>query len=286
MADTPPLTDDTDTASFPVEDPARCPDCGEPVALVGKQTPATALGLHRRKEHGVVGARGSGGPRKTAVAPSRRAEPGEVPPNPEPTVTARQGLRVVGEAAGDAGAGKGRKRAPTAADLEAALGRIVEYATDLAADWMVDGDPAIEAITDPAVAAKARARLVEDLSMSKREAQVTVRPVAQLAAGTQINAKVGRHIVENVGLLETAAVVTAYVRELRAYRIRRDRLDAGVAVVDARSRPTNARTADGQFWAGATSPPPAEGRVMSAEDVAAMRGQAGPQQVPNAQPEF
>ena len=68
---------------------------------------------------------------------------------------------------------------------------------------------------------------VEDLSMSKREAQVTVRPVAQLAAGTQLNAKVGRHVVENVGLLETAAVVTAYVREIRSYRLRRARLDAG-----------------------------------------------------------
>jgi hypothetical protein len=285
MAKAPPQVDEPHDALEPLEasddgpdesvsavtDP--CPECGERVQIPGKLGPAAALGIHRRHEHGVSGSRNK---RKKGPVEdlSREAAPGEIPPQrPEPKQRVRVGPGTAGDTVGD---GAGKKGAPSAADLSKTFGKLASIGSSLAAGMMVEGDPRIPLSDNPD---RTEERMVDALTLNEREAMILVRPLGVLMAGTKINAKVGRKIVDAAPLLDSAAVAAAYIREIRAYR--RDRRLWDIQYVEASARPAPARhynPVDQTMHAGKTSAPPGgvpmeEGRLMTPEDVARLRAE-------------
>jgi hypothetical protein len=71
---------------------------------------------------------------------------------------------------------------------------------------MVEGDPRIPLSDNPD---RTEERMVDALTLNEREAMILVRPLGVLMAGTKINAKVGRKIVDAAPLLDSAAVAAA-----------------------------------------------------------------------------
>jgi hypothetical protein len=173
-----------------------CPECGQTIAPRGKMTPALALGLHRKAEHGVAGR-----PRNAKRNKARAAEADPEPVTPPPALTL---LKTAG-----AEAGRG-KSAPNADSLAKGMGRLYGYVGYFAWSLMVDADPRLATESEREEAAMA-------LAPSPAEAIATVRPFARLAAATSVNKRYGASFIENLDVADALVAIGDQVRRARLY---------------------------------------------------------------------
>lgn len=224
-----------------------CPECtadaGAEVRIdkVGRAPDAMLLGLHRKKEHGVEG---TGRRTKRPPQSSRRGRS---------SAGAGEGatpLAVVRDMRDGAGKTKG---APTREQLTDSLGRGYGYGMTYLASAIVDGDPRFATEAD-------KDRAIEALAPTAQEATMTVAPVARALAGTSLNRKYGRGVVDNMDVLDCFFAISEQMRRFNTYRRERAQYEQGVASGTVRpfTRPPGS--------AGDQAAEP-EGRVMTPADI-------------------
>lgn len=239
-----------------------CPHCDWTFtgAAKGRNSAPWRKGTHLRNKHGEAG-KGKA-PRRPANAPS------------EEQLAERPVLGVVRDMAAHVG-GSG---APSEAQLAKALGRGTAIVTTAGAVAFVESDPSIpptpegEALKD---------RLVDDLAVPQKTGEDIWRPIARMLAPTGLNRRYGRKIVDNIDVLGSLAELIAIGNNWR--RAFQARAAGGFGVVYGLTVPLVAPGAAAVAPPGAviapngqvTTPPPAMGRLVTAEDVQRMRGAAG-----------
>lgn len=192
----------------------ECPECGELVRGKGRWRDSTALGLHRRQAHDVVGAsatssraRAKRGTSSSSSSSKSKRDGGGVRP-----------LSLVHDVARDA---KGRG-APTAAQLTNAMGTAYGYATVLGASLAVGNAP----LTD-----EDRERLIDYLSATPDEATATMAPIARAIAKTEVVKRYGRGAIDNVDVLDAVAAIAQQVMRWRSVTRELRAMSAGAAPV-------------------------------------------------------
>jgi hypothetical protein len=134
----------------------------------------------------------------------------------------------------------GGKKPPTADELSRALGKGLGIASITVASYAVETDANIP--DGPAGEAE-RQNLVAYLSLKPRDAQDVMKPFAKAIAGTGVNVRYGRAIVENVDVVSGLGEVVKLALHWRRYFRERNRLQAAKQPIEARS------------WPGPTAPP-------------------------------
>lgn len=238
----------------------RCPDCEEQITapVKGRQNATFRLASHRYSRHGVR----SDSKRRSKADADAAAE----------RLVERPALATVREIGEAAGAGR-RSGTPTAEELARGLGRGLSITTMIGAAFVVERDPGIP--PGPAGDAR-REELMRDLVLSDRDAAAMLAPIGRAMHRTKLNAKYGRGVVDNIDAL--AAVGDLGLFMARWYRYLAQRT-AGPVMVDAGGYPIGpaagapAAPPPGTVeQAGIfTTPPPAAGRIITAEDVARMQ---------------
>jgi hypothetical protein len=160
-------------------------------------SPALVVSLHRRDAHGVAGK----GEKK-----KRKPKAGETP---EPIEAPRLSL------VGALDSGRKRKGPPSLDDLNKALARIDGYVSTVAIGALVDADPR-------PLDEQTRGQLIEWMAPTTEECLSTWRPVARMFAGTELNKRYGRTVVDNVDAIDAVATVVERYRRISAYMRRRD----------------------------------------------------------------
>lgn len=254
----------TDTLAPPVDAPTTpehvelsCPECGEVIEgpATGRGSAPFKLASHRYRIHKVRADKS----KKTAPAAKGRTAPddGEL----------SGPLGIVRDMQAQIATGTGP---PDVASLTKALGRGVSLGTVAAASYAVETDDNLAPLND-----RERDAVVDYLSLSDKAAGDVMRPIAKLLAPTKLNKKYGRQVVENVDAV--ASVAELFTLGLHWRRYFRMRNATGPTTVtgppapgevvrpDGVFSPVQQRTDDGEVrW---TSPPPTEGRVLTAEDL-------------------
>lgn len=238
------------------EETLTCEQCGQ--AITGKAkgagSAAWKLGTHMRVKHGVQG-RGR----------KKRGTPSEAEHEAHPVLSAAR------EAAADIGIGK--KGTPTAEELAAGLGKGLHIATMSAATWAATTDPTID---HSAEGDAFRNLIIDDLTLDMEAAKGVMTPIGRVFSGTRINKRYGRGVVDNVDVLGSLFDLAMLMREWRAYF---DMRASRIATIQAANphlamapAPSAVDTAGPATHQGAEwVPGPSEGRVLSAEDIEALR---------------
>lgn len=210
-------------------DPAgalRCPECSDAegrdvfAPARGKMAPAAVLGMHRKQAHGVEGS--------SAKAQRRRdkaddvIDVGNVRPLRAADVTAAVGAK---------------KSPPKADDLARGFARIDGYVSVTVIGALVDADP--RPLSDGQ-----RDALIGELAPSAEHCLATWRPFARIAAGTQLNKRYGRTLVENLDWADFLAAlgtrsrpIMAYLRDRRAWAAGGGPADVGPGPMPAQAGP-------------------------------------------------
>ena len=175
------------------------------------------LASHRYRVHGIK-ADGSVRPPK---APKGRAG------RPAPEESARPAMAVVRELRDEVPPGTAP---PTTDQLTRAAGHALELAALTVASYAAETE---EGLTD-----RERDEITAYLSLSTKQANEMVRPLAKLAQPTRINKKFGRQAVENVDAFAAVLELGELVLHWRRYL--RQRSERRPAYVDARSYPSPA----------------------------------------------
>jgi hypothetical protein len=217
-------------------------------------------GQHERNVHGIVG--------KGRQPRKRKGMPTEADKAARPVISAAR------EVAAEIGSGSGR--APSADKLAEGLGRGVEMA--------IGGVAVVIVESEPDITRDERDRLVGYLSLSPEASVALARPFARLFAGTKLNARYGRQVVDNVdvvGALVEVVQLGIHWREFMALRRQQAmiRAQGGLYAVPGPTdmapapgvmQPPTPTTTEANGFVHTSAP--TEGRVLSAEDVARMRG--------------
>jgi hypothetical protein len=279
-----------------------CELCGDEIVTVGKQNMKTALGVHKRKAHGIASETS-----RSAKA-SRRATPSERPPQ-RPSGRAVKPDAVVRDIPpGTGGPGdSGSSRRPSAAELEKAMAKGLVGATWQISGFLSEGDPRILTAEDPE---EERDRIRRRLTMPARTAAAVAKPVGKVAARSKLNAKVGRRVLDAAPAIAAIASLGDYLSELAAYRRERILYARGVAPLAPSGPPPAGAAPPGPAPAGPAAPagpppgweppawtaPEAGGRapdlgerrgIVATPDMAAMAAKLNgraPQPIPDAQP--
>lgn len=161
-----------------------CEVCGQQVTgkLAGPGSATWKMGTHRRVKHGIAG-QGRKGRRK-------KGAPTEAQLDAHPVLGAMQ------EAASEIGVGK--KGAPSSDELAAGLGRLLTIATMGTATLAAETDPAIPRGDE---GQKQRDIVIDLLTLDEQSAKSAMVPFARAAAGTRLNKRYGRAVVDNVDVL-------------------------------------------------------------------------------------
>lgn len=215
-----------------VKSRARCSDCGQEFTQVdGERSSANfKLAAHRYNVHGK---RGDG--RKTAPKDEPDAE--ELADRPVVSL-----VRSIGSAAGSS------KRVPTEDDLAKGLGRGLGLITMGTAALLVESDPNIP---DTPAGEAQRDALVDYLSLSDKAAKDLMHPFGRALAGTRLNARYGRGMIDNVDVVASIFELGVLASHYRKY-FRLRAMGAGtrtLAAMDAAPMP---------------AAPPAPGNVAAA----------------------
>lgn len=238
----------------------ECPECGD--LITGKAKGGGSvdgkLALHRANRHGYRNAERGRGRRQTR---GRQREGGD---------SAHPVLALVDTAREELGDGK----APDAAALSRALGRMVNVASVAVASYAAETDP--RDLTD-----SQREGIVTDLSLRRDAAEDLMAPIGRSIARSKLNAKYGKGIVENVETVTSVAEVAKLVMHWRRYFRERDRAAKGFPPPPHVASYPGAVDVNGPAMAPVVDPAnqgviqeQMEGRVLSQEDIARMRAGA------------
>jgi len=202
--DAPPVVRD----SVSVGEGLECPECHDIVIPPGKMSAKAALGLHRKNDHGVA----STSPRRHRKKKADTDAPPTGGDGAEPTP---RPLRLVTDTASRVGG----KKAPTAQQLTAAFAKLYGYASFGVWSMVLDGDPNITTEDQ-------HDAFIAQLAADDQTAIATVRPLARLTAGSKLNQRFGRAVVDNVDVVESLSAIFDQARAARSYF--RARAQAGV----------------------------------------------------------
>ena len=212
----------TDVAAAPgdstrAQETLTCEVCGEIITgpAGGAGSAKFKLASHRYRIHGI---------RSTGKSP--RAARGRESQTDE-ELAARPVVGIIRDARDQIPLGTG---APSSTDLTKALGRGLGLVSMAVATYAVESD---EGLTDDE-----RDDLAADLSLSERQASDVMRPIGKAFAGTNLNRKFGRQVVENVDAVSSVAeLVTLGLNWRRYFRDRAARSPRATrgAVVDTRA---------------------------------------------------
>lgn len=238
-----------------IEEP--CPECGAKIKgkVKGRGSAVGNLALHRANAHGYRN-------------PRRKKKGASDADNVTPI---REFIR---DTADEIGGGAG---APKREELANALGRGLGVISLAVASYAAETDPR------PGLTDDDRDKITRDLSLSRASAHDVMDPIAKTIAGTQLNQKFGRPIVDNVDTV--SAVCDLAVLGLRWKRYFRERNGGPypnatpARIVD--SRPMTAPVAEDLVVTetGGMAPAAQEamsGHVVTAAEIAAMRGEPMP----------
>lgn len=202
--------------------PCDVPGCGDEVTgpASGAGSVKFKLASHRYRVHGIK----ADGSVRAPKAPKGRAG------RPAPEESARPAMAVVRELRDEVPPGTAP---PTTDQLTRAAGHALELAALTVASYAAETE---EGLTD-----RERDEITAYLSLSTKQANEMVRPLAKLAQPTRINKKFGRQAVENVdafaAVLELGELVMHWRRYLRQ-RSERKPIDAEHTLVRAVQIPT------------------------------------------------
>lgn len=104
------------------------------------------------------------------------------------------------------------KTAPTVDQLTKASGRLLGYGSIAIASIIVDDDPRRPQMSEPQVEA-----LIDTLSAQPSEAEDIMRPLARIFAGTTLNKRVGRKIVDNMDAADSIVALLMLSRRWQKY---------------------------------------------------------------------
>jgi hypothetical protein len=165
------------------------------------------LGTHKYQVHGIRNPNGK---------PKAKGSAKPDPPADQPTSVAV--VREIGS--GARGTGKG---VPSASDLANGLGRGVQILSVVAAAYAAETDPTL---TNEAE----RDALVRELMLPPRAAVDIMEPLGNAFAGTSINKRYGRQIVDNVDAVASLGELgKMYFKWRRYFRVREERMAHTVA---------------------------------------------------------
>lgn len=102
--------------------------------------------------------------------------------------------------------------APTADQLTVATGRLLGYGSIFIASEIVDADPRRPQWTDDETD-----RVIDSLSATPDEAKEIMRPLARIFAGTKLNKRVGRKVVDNIDAADSLMALFSMARRWQAY---------------------------------------------------------------------
>jgi hypothetical protein len=232
-----------------------CPECGKEFTgpATGRGSVLFKIGGHRAREHNY---------RNPGAKSHKKKSPRVTDDNATPI------LAVVHDMADEMGKGK---RAPSADELAAALGKGLSVASVAVASYFAETDPTI---SDGPEGDKDRDDLVDYLSLPPAHARNVMSPVGRLIATTPLNKRYGRTIVENVDVVESIGEVGKLVMHWRRYmRLRNEATQArnpGPIPLASFVVPQAATTTNGSVPPG---PQPGEvtdqmsGTVLTADDI-------------------
>lgn len=272
------------------------PGCGHEVTgpAEGRGSAKWKMGAHRANAHGYRSAE----PKQTKARATRQADAAQVKqkkgrtaPDAEDFAT-RPVTSTVKSITGEAGAGT-KKTPPNADDLARGLGRGVSLVSIAVASWMAETDDGIP--WDESGDAE-RDRIVADLSLSDKAGKEVMVPLARAIAPTRVNRRFGRGIVDNADAVGSIAELgTLFLHYRRYFRQRRNRerygivsgppagaMPAGLPIpwqpqpgpAQYRDEPAEPMAPAAPPPGAAQTPPPLNGRVVSAEDVAHLQAAA------------
>jgi hypothetical protein len=107
--------------------------------------------------------------------------------------------------------------APTADQLTVATGRLLGYGSIFVASEIVDSDPRRPEWTDDQAD-----KVIDSLSATPDEAKEIMRPLARIFAGTKVNKRVGRKIVDNIDAADSLMALFAMARRWQSYMVDRN----------------------------------------------------------------
>lgn len=256
-----------------------CPDGDCDFAATGPEkgrgSAAFKLGIHRYRVHGYRNPDGSNAKRKAA---KEKRDGTAVDVNTRPV------MAIVTEI-GD-GIGKS-KRAPSEEELTRAFGKGISITSIGVASYAAETDPTIE---DGQNGEAQRDALVDYLSLPPKAANDLMAPIGRLVAGTTINKRYGRTIVNNVDAVASVSELVKLGLHWRRYFRERD---ARMIQMGLRIAPDGTKTAvmvgapfaapspaapSGSTTARTGTPdgvgPDLSGKVWTAEEVQAMAARA------------
>ena len=105
----------------------------------------------------------------------------------------------------------GSEKPPTANEWEGALAKAFSGVSIVAAYSMIEKDPR-------ALTPENEDTLIDYLSVSETDARSLSAPFGRMVHKTKINAKYGRAVVDNIGIIDGMAVVVTLLRHWRTYR--------------------------------------------------------------------
>lgn len=227
----------------------------------GQGSAAMKLGLHKRRAHGVAGAK-----RRKKGAPSDELLAGD-------QGRARQVIAAAQEVLGPVG-GTG---VPDAAELAGAGGRALSIIALFGASIAVDSDQRVQSDKDAN-------ELIEALSLPEETATAMFRPIGRMLHPTRLNQKFGRGAVDNVDVVASFLEFGLWSMRWKQYLTERRRGNAMIAQAQAGAAglsalPSAVAPAPMQSQTGAsppappeqTTPAPTKGVVVTPEMIAAAR---------------
>lgn len=233
----------TDTAETRAQESLECPECNETITgpTGGAGSAKFKLASHRYRFHQVRSS-------KTPKSAKGRSAPTDDEAAAQPVVGVLRDMQA------QIPTGTG---APSGHDLTKALGRGVGLVSLAVAGYAVETD---EGLTDAQ-----RDQLADELSLTPRQAEDVVRPLAKAFAPTKLNRRFGRQVVENVDAVSSVAELTTLALSWRRYfkdrAVREGRRPAPAVVIDT----------TGTYPDGGLPPPPGPGPGGAAVDGMAPR---------------
>lgn len=240
-----PMFSDAEVGAAPEQVTVKCSECGEIFTgeASGRKGAGFQLGRHLWAKHKI--SKKSAGRKKTAA-------PTDVEVEAHPIAGAARSV------ASEIGVGK--KGAPSSSDLAAGGGRLLHIVSAAGATFAVS--------TDNSVPPEQQDGLVDYLTLPEADATAIMSPIARMLAPTGFNKKFGRGAVDNIEVVTSFVALGEVLWHWRNYMQARGHVNA---IPQAQPAPTGPiGVVPPMTMPGAGDEP--VGRVITAEDVAKMRG--------------